>query len=751
MANCEKCGQPLDENGVCANCLNSESEQADNIWARPGAKAKEPAEKEPSDKTIPDTEKINASDADNASDPKEKPKLAASQIGTAEQRAAYFNAIAGVEEEEVDEQFYVSENSLFDVPFNDTNENLGYEIPKFRNTMTKKTRKKLRIGGIVLAALALLTAGAIVLSNYFNVNIGIFESAPEVPVLYLKGTSAYLTTSKGGIPGDIHYSDRIGTLTNSIFGGEIKRLAFTPDYKRMLVVEEYDSSSGMYTLYERETYSDKWKTEENNGTLVDNGICSPYKLICGGSSIIYLKLSGDIPELCVYSFSDGTVKKIDSGVTYFSVLDENRVLYLLDGNMHTLTYKSHSDFSTNVTVEYVEQVFTAYDYGYTDKADYFYLTIKAEYVTEDTYYNSGELHFVKDGKDTVIDSGVSEVVMPCFADGTAYYYKSEYLSLGVSDFIEDDCEESDAKYVEVLSADEDIYTTSKENWAKYLRYNLRNIKYGSQTFSVFNSGVKSEIKSDLWYTDGKNGTKLAENVTAVISTDEKSKTIVYKNRVYNIEKVLFSEVDQSYIQYAYSLVSYCSDILLPEYTTTQFGVSSGEKSAVLEASYIRQAECTSDATTLYYIDTEKEKTETGMLKSINLTDFSACETVVETISSFEVVGNAVVSMGQNGEMYYNNEKIGQNVESYQAAENGNTVVFLSDYDSNSGVGTLKCIRNNNVETICSDIHSFAVYAEETLAYVGDYNKAEKVGYLYIASSIKEGKATANEAQSLIRY
>lgn len=754
MANCEKCGKPLNENGVCANCSDIKADKSNNIWARPVTKAEATAEKKPADETT--SERVKNADENTVTSPdvyEKKTKLAQSQVGTAEQRAAYFNAIAGVEEEEVDEQFYVSENSLFDVPFNDSNENLGYEIPKFRNTITKRTKKKLRIGGIVLAAVALLTAGAIVLCNYFNINIGIFESSPEVPVLYLNGSAVYLTTSKGGIPNDIHYSDRISTLSNSIFEGEIKRLSFTDDYRRMLVVEEYDSSRGTYTLYERETYSDNWKTEESNGTLIDNGMCSPYKLICNGDAVIYIKLSGDITELCVYSFSDGTVKKIASGVNSFSVLNKNSVLYLLDGNMHTLTYNSHSDFSSKVTAEYVEQIVTAYDCGYIDSTDYFYVTIKAEYVTQDmeTYYNSGEMHFVKDGVDTVIDSGVSEIVMPCFADGTAYYYKSEYAVLGVSDFIEDDCEESDAEYAKKLSPDDDLYTESKEGWAKYLRYNLRNITYGNQTISIFQLGVSSEIKTDLWYTDGKNGTKVAANITDIISSDADSKTVVYKHCVYDVERMLFSEVEQSYIQNGYSLVNYCADILLPKYTTIQFGVSCGEKSAVLDASYVRQAKCTSDSTTLFYIDTEKAKTEVGTLKSVSLTDFSACETVVETIESFDVIGNSAVSMGQNGELYYNNEKIGQNVESYQAAEDGNTVVFMSDYDTNSGVGTLKCIRNSNVETICSDIHSFAIYDEKILAYIGDYNKAEKIGTLYIASGIKEGKATANKAQSLIRY
>ena len=246
MAECNKCGNLLDENGLCNNCSQTDADDIYTTWGKPGSTSEKAVSNQPEADKVNETQSVETSTEPEV-------KYAQSQIGTAEQRAAYFNAMAGVEEEEVDEQFYVSENSLFDVPFNDTKDNLGYNFPKFRNTASKKTRKGIKITAIVVSAVALLTAAIIVVSNYFS--FGLLTSGPEVPIIAVKDTSLYLTTSKGGIQSDMYYSDRIATIKNTILDGKVDRVSFTSDYSRMLVVEKYESTNQTYTLHERETYS----------------------------------------------------------------------------------------------------------------------------------------------------------------------------------------------------------------------------------------------------------------------------------------------------------------------------------------------------------------------------------------------------------------------------------------------------------------------------------------------------------------
>ncbi|MBQ9958321.1 MAG: hypothetical protein IJO89_04660, partial [Clostridia bacterium] len=227
MAECNKCGNLLDENGVCKKCTDADAGDIYTMWGKPGSASEKPvANKQSETDEEGEPEKVETSTEPEV-------KYAQSQIGTAEQRAAYFNAMAGVEEEEVDEQFYVSENSLFDVPFNDTKDNLGYNFPKFRNTASKKTRKSLKITALVVSAVAVLTAAVIVVSNFFN--FGLLTSGPEVPIIAVKDASLYLTTSKGGIQSDMYYSDRIGTIKNTILDGRVNRVNFSSDYSRMLV------------------------------------------------------------------------------------------------------------------------------------------------------------------------------------------------------------------------------------------------------------------------------------------------------------------------------------------------------------------------------------------------------------------------------------------------------------------------------------------------------------------------------------
>ncbi len=748
--NCEKCGLPLDEQGVCPECSAVKEEVISNeIWARPGSvKPEKKPETVVAESKSEITEKADTTDNENA------PKRAQSQIGTAEQRAAYFNAIAGVEEEEVDEQFYVSETSLFDVPFNDTKEHLGYNFPKFRQCISKKSKKKLGIGGIIFAGLALVTAGAVALSG--ELNFSLFNTVTEVPVLYTDSKSIMMTTSKGGIATDIYYTDRRTTISDEILDEEVSRLGFTPDYKRMLTVEKYDSTLGVYTLYERETYGTSWREDGSNGTLIDSGICSGYIFIAENDAIVYCKKVGDQNELCIYSFSTGAVKKVAGGVTSFKKLSDTEVMYIAENTLYTLTYKSYTDFKSVKYKADVYEIVTAYEYGYENNKSFMYVT-KAEkdfvdYQNLERVYNSGELHMVKDGKDTFLDKEVTSIVMPDFEKGSAYYYKSTEVVYSVSDFIEDDCEESDTAYVESVGYENiDMMNTGVSDLMKYFRHNLRNLYYGNQKFSALEFGVVQDVKTDLWYYDGKKKNEIAKSVSEIIEKDDDNGTLVYMSTAPNIEKLKFSELEQPYVQSVYDIFGYCRDILYPYMTKKKFAVCVGAKKAELEASYVRQAEYTDDNKMLYFIDTDKEMTETGILKMIDLTKFSGCATVVNEIKSFEVVGNNVYSYTPDSSFFCNGEKIGQKVLSHQSADNGNSVVFLADYDAYVGTGTVKVIREDNVETIATGVHDFAVYNDETLTYIGDYNKAEKSGYLYLASGVKSGKATANKSQGLIRY
>ena len=745
MAECNKCGNLLDENGVCNNCAETDSGDIYEMWGKPGSSSEKPAMNQQ-----PETDKTESvSQPEKTEEP--QIKYAQSQIGTAEQRAAYFNAIAGVEEEEVDEQFYVSENSLFDVPFNDTKENLGYNFPKFRNTASKKTKKSLKIAAIAMSAFALLTAAVIVVSNYFS--FGFLTSGPEVPIIAVKDTSLYLTTSKGGIQSDIYYSDRIATIKNTILDGKVKRVSFSSDYSRMLIVEKYESSNKTYTLHERATYSNGWVTAKNNGTIVDTAICSEYRFLNGEKSIVYLKLNGDVTELCVYSFADGSAKKIATDVTDFCLQNDNTVFYISDGNLNSLNYKSHTDFNTKLVTEYVYEVKTAHDYGYTDSNDYFYTTIKLEYINQNMYYNAGELHYVKSGNDTKIGDNASNIIMPFFDDGSAYYMRSKYFSLGVGSFIEDDCAESDAEYVakHYEKNNDEVYTTSTKDWAKVLRHNRRNIKFGDKTFSILDMGVYSEIVNDLWHVKGDKHTEIAQNIVDVSFTDKATKTLVYSYYPFNINKVLFSEVEQNYIQSESSMIGYCKDILLPKYLIKKFGASKESNGVNMDASYVRKADVTDDGKKLYFMDTEKEKSESGALKMINFSDLSRCETVIESIADFDIMGNRAVSIALNADLFLDNEKIGQNVQSYQIAEDGKSLVFIDNFSAVESVGRLQAFKDDELDTITEGVRDFAVINENVLAYIGNYNKAEGKGTLYIASGIKSGKATDDMVQSLIRY
>ena len=192
-------------------------------------------------------------------------------------------------------------------------------------------------------------------------------------------------------------------------------------------------------------------------------------------------------------------------------------------------------------------------------------------------------------------------------------------------------------------------------------------------------------------------------------------------------------------------------ILLPKYLIKEFGASKENKSINIDVSYVRKADITDDGKKLYFMDTEKEKSESGALKMIKLSDLSGCETVIESIADFDIMGNSAVSIALNDDLFLDNEKIGQNVQSYQTAEDGKSLVFIDNFSAVDNVGRLQKFKNNELDTITEGVRDFAVINENILAYIGNYNKAEGKGTLYIASGIKSGKATDDMVKSLIRY
>ena len=234
--------------------------------------------------------------------------------------------------------------------------------------------------------------------------------------------------------------------------------------------------------------------------------------------------------------------------------------------------------------------------------------------------------------------------------------------------------------------------------------------------------------------------------------DSKNGLLIYYRRAINIEKIKFSEVEQSNIQSLQSLYYYCKDVLLPTGILRSSDICIGTSSVRLGDGFIRKAVCKKDGSSVCYMTTEKEKSEIGTLKCLSLSDIEKSEptTVVDGITDFDVVGNAAISIDESKNLYYNSEKIAQSVDCWQSALDDSVVVFLADYNSGSGTGTLKSIENSNVTTVAADIHDFAVYGG-VVAYIGDYNKSEKKGTLYISSGIKAGKTTAIDASELIRY
>lgn len=455
--------------------------------------------------------------------------------------------------------------------------------------------------------------------------------------------------------------------------------------------------------------------------------------------------------------------KIDSSVRRYTVLDNNKVIYLKAGNntlyrndrkgnkekiaSDVVTYYIDKKQDNIVWVESDRDQYKIYQQDLALKKDKKTLAknvddydINRNNLNQIVFMEDDVLYIIKDFKDKEkISSDVQSVLQNNAKTESVYYIKEDDEKLKASDYVEDDCASEDARIEEpdyddyriekkragktVKVFDEDAYDRAYEKYdAKRQRDSIRE--------NLDEMELYSHVKELYCYKDGK------ENLVDKAFTDQSTysqgdfEALVF-NR-YNMEEM--PVIKMSELEYSGQVEEIYEENLKKSMQTC---VYVNGKTVVLEEQLSREITIDDEKKTGYGIkvevetDTDDEAAESK--ETYTLVSFSTdskskgdCKTVAEDVGSVEAAKDGKVYYltdikDYEGELYCNDKNIDSDV--YRGSVNliEDNAFYAVDYDDSECRATLKLYDGKKDITIADDVFSYKVFDEKSVAVLVDYN------------------------------
>lgn len=560
-------------------------------------------------------------------------------------------------------------------------------------TAEPKSGKKFNLKSVPQKYLKLgLAAVAVIL--VLVILISIFSSTGSVNnySLYIKDSEMfYSEMPKGKDPVEV---------TSRLYSGasnyELSRIAYqlgawahmSADGKKLFYVDKLDDGA---TLYYRDVTNPK-----KEPVKIASDISGTYSVNEKSTLVTYIK-DGNLYQ---HNLKEQT--KIASDVSDFvTSADGKTLVYLVsDEGVGILYKKAGSKDAVKISGDVSEIVY----------ADEKLNTILFE-KDGSLYKKSGNADPEK------IASDVQEIVgNNVYEDGSLYYTVADEDTLTYWDFINDDLQ-SDSSY--------DYY---------------RNI-LKERTADV--------TLATLYYYNGKESAKVAENVIGTTGGSQEAPLIAY----YSLEdgelpKLKFSAVVEDYYSFDFS-----DEITADLQDNAQYALCSKTASAVISLEDIYRIQISPDAKTVYvhteYDDEGENPDYTTTLYKLTVSGSKikktekADEDVCVRYSYFR---NGVYIYFKDvkdykGELYMNGKKVDDDAYVYSVnySEKTKSLLYYVDWNSEKERGTLKKYNGKKATLIKDDVHSYLFTPAGEVLFLYDYSVDSYRGELWILNGSKTAK------------
>ena len=460
--------------------------------------------------------------------------------------------------------------------------------------------------------------------------------------------------------------------------------------------------------------------------------------------------------------------KIDSSVTSYTILDNNKILYKKAGNdtLYINDKKGNKEkIASDVEYFYLDSdqkniVWSESNGDGTINVCQQDVALKKEKKTlakdVDSFYASSDLKYVvvqeqdtlymveNFGEKQKIASGVEDVSYDDLDNGGIYYTKSSEETLSAEDVVEDDCADSDAtieepdredykvekiekndwtgKYEKVESVDEDAYDAAYEKY--YDKENRDEIRDALEDYEI-----STPVEKLYYVKDGKE-TQVDATVAQMYYYTGDWKGIVYSR--YNMDdvpKLKISEIDS-----ASSIESDYYQMLSESAQTCVY--TEKDKTVVLDENLATVWGVDADSKTGYGVKMQDSGSEDEDA-TYNLYSFSVdnnsdgkCKLISEDVAYYqELIKDGDVyylkdtDSDGNGDLYCNDKNIDSDVKSgtlYTVPDSDN-VLYAVDYNSSNNSATLKMYDGKKDKIIADDVYSYLPIDEKHIALLIDYS------------------------------
>lgn len=465
--------------------------------------------------------------------------------------------------------------------------------------------------------------------------------------------------------------------------------------------------------------------------------------------------------------------KIDNSVKRYSVLENNKVVYIKSGS-DTLYINDKKDNKEKIAsdvssyridkkeenIVWLEQTRDGYNIYQQDLA----LKKDKKALLKDVQsFDIGKdmrqivalqddiLYLVKDfGEKKKIASGVTDIFNNDEKDGCFYYVKEDQSEITAADIIEDDCAEADQAMKEPNREDFRVEKIEKNSWTgKYeKRETIDSEKYNEAYEKYYEKEERDSMRERLGeyklsnavrelycYKDGKE--KAVDKYYAGARSYGTDTDILVFNR-YNMENV--PKIKLSEVEYMNEIESKYLEAMMESMETC---VYTGGKTVVLGEKLDHTFMVDTENKTGYGVKVEKEErgddedgnryeeeaTSTLLSFSVDAKADGKCKVVAEEIGDVELAKDGKIYYltdmkdDGSGELYCNEDDIDSDVmQGTLYSEKDSEVVYYGvDCDRSKGRGTLKMYNGKDDVTIADDVFSYKVLGEKEIALLLDYN------------------------------
>ena len=469
----------------------------------------------------------------------------------------------------------------------------------------------------------------------------------------------------------------------------------------------------------------------------------------------------------------GKTQLTDDGSKFIYLKGTDRRLYLFNGNDKTKIGNNVESFYIDKTGDYIVYITddgALYEMDLKSGSDKVEIDINTNLrlLNMDTgniiYLKNKDLYYKEHGKDTrKIASDVSSVYSFDNTNGI-YYSKINTTTSSLSDYVIDNMAAIDSAQKEPVQPNLKDYQyqewvstyTNLQEWLQntgywvtktnYAAYNAAMDKFNNDTLAYNQKQVRDLLRAEiqlstvtsvnnmLFYYDGTQENKVTDYMDSILTTSDVSSCAFYTK--YDVSIIKSRRISLSRIT---SVEEVEKMVESPKTPSTDLYMALGSDVTRLEQINAASFAVNRSGTAIYFLDNYSKAEGSGNLMKMTVNKGSASLPVkiADDVFGFRFGNNSdAVYYFKNAkdgavDIYLDGNAVAEDVyiSSIYNFSDSNSLIYLADYSTEFGSGTLYLLKNGTTEKLSNDVAMFVAADPDHIAYLSDYDLSKKTGEL----------------------